>query len=129
MNSGIIEFYLDEEFKVKYTNQPLPSDEFKLYMKITVPSDRAVVMEMSQSNYYRQVNDEDTNKDYVKRVDKMFTSKSMELEGVTYNFDKREERTREYVTVNGEKCEDKEITLEDGKLYEIVYYYDYANSY
>ena len=129
MNSGIIEFYLDEEFKVKYTNQPLPSDEFKLYMKITVPSDRAIVMEMSQSNYYRQVNDEDTNKDYVKRVDKMFTSKSMELEGVTYNFDKREEITREYVTVNGEKCEDKEITLEDGKLYEIVYYYDYANRY
>ena len=53
----------------------------------------------------------------------------MELEGVTYNFDKREEITREYVTVNGEKCEDKEITLEDGKLYEIVYYYDYANRY
>ena len=127
MNSGIIEFYLDEEFKEKYTNQPLPSDEFKLDMKITVPSDRAVVMEMSQSNYYKQVNDEDTRKDYVKRVDKMFTSKSMELEGVTYNFDKREEITREYVTVNGEKCEDKEITLEDGKLYEIVYYYDYAN--
>ena len=129
MNSGIIEFYLDEEFKEKYTNQPLPSDEFKLYMKITVPSDRAVVMEMSQSNYYKQVNDEDTNKDYVKRVDKMFTSKSMELEGATYNFDKREEIAREYVTVNGEKCEDKEITLEDGKLYEIVYYYDYANRY
>ena len=127
MNSGIIEFYLDEEFKVKYTNEPLPSDELRLYIKITVPSDRAIVMEMSQSNYYRQVNDEDTNKDYVKRVDKMFTSKSMELEGVTYNFDKREEITREYVTVNGEKCEDKEITLEDGKLYEIVYYYDYAN--
>ena len=51
------------------------------------------------------------------------------IKWVTYNFDKREERTREYVTVNGEKCEDKEITLEDGKLYEIVYYYDYANSY
>jgi len=129
INDGIIEFYLDKEFKVKYTNQPLPSDELKLYMKITVPSDRAVVIEMSESNYNSQVNDGDTNEDYVKRVDKMFTSKSVELEGVTYNFDKREDITREYVTVNGEKCEDKEITLEDGKLYEIVYYYNYNNRY
>lgn len=129
ISSGIIEFYLDKEFKVKYTNQPLPSDELKLYMKITVPSDRAIVVEMSHNHYSSPVTEGDTKTNDVIRVDKMFTSKSVELEGVTYNFDKREDTTREYVTVNGKKCEDKEITLEDGKLYEIVYFYNYNDRY
>ena len=129
LQSGIIKFYLDKELTKEYVDETLPSGGLNLYIKLTAPSDRAIVVEMSHNHYSSPVDEGDTKTNDVIRVDKMFTSKSVELEGVTYNFDKRENTTREYVTVNGKKCEDKEITLEDGKLYEIMYYYNYSDRY